>query len=61
MFSLQVPQQRSGEECGIFVLYFIYLFLQSAPDNFSQEGYSDFVSFLFLIMGTPPSKLISSK
>ncbi|XP_020247035.1 probable ubiquitin-like-specific protease 2A isoform X2 [Asparagus officinalis] len=38
----KVPQQRSGEECGIFVLYFLYLFLQSAPDIFSTEGYPYF-------------------
>lgn len=43
-----MPQQRNGEECGIFVLYFINLFLQSAPENFSiLKGYPYFVSSLF--------------
>lgn len=40
----QVPQQKNGEECGIFVLYFLYLFLQSAPENFTQEGYPYFLN-----------------
>lgn len=41
----QVPQQRNGEECGNFVLYYINLFIESAPENFSiSEGYPYFVS-----------------
>ncbi|KAL2238524.1 UNVERIFIED_CONTAM: putative ubiquitin-like-specific protease 2B [Sesamum indicum] len=41
----QVPQQRNGEECGIFVLYYTNLFLENAPENFSvSEGYPYFVS-----------------
>ncbi|XP_010907576.1 probable ubiquitin-like-specific protease 2A isoform X3 [Elaeis guineensis] len=40
----KVPQQTNGEECGTFVLYFIYLFLQNAPENFSQEGYPYFLT-----------------
>uniref|UniRef100_A0A1D1XNJ9 Putative ubiquitin-like-specific protease 2A n=1 Tax=Anthurium amnicola TaxID=1678845 RepID=A0A1D1XNJ9_9ARAE len=40
----KVPQQRNGEECGIFVLYFIYLFLQRAPEAFSQEDYPSFLT-----------------
>ncbi|KAL0459089.1 UNVERIFIED_CONTAM: putative ubiquitin-like-specific protease 2B [Sesamum latifolium] len=40
----QVPQQRNGEECGIFVLYYINLFLENAPENFSvSEGYPYFM------------------
>lgn len=39
----KVPQQ-TGEECGIFVLYFIYLFLENAPESFSQEGYPYFLT-----------------
>ncbi|XP_058102131.1 probable ubiquitin-like-specific protease 2A isoform X2 [Magnolia sinica] len=40
----KVPQQRNGEECGVFVLYFIKLFLQSAPENFSIfDGYPYFM------------------
>ncbi|KAH6789482.1 hypothetical protein C2S51_004488 [Perilla frutescens var. frutescens] len=31
----KVPQQKNGEECGFFVLYYINQFLDSAPDNFS--------------------------
>lgn len=42
---IQVPQQRNDEECGNFVLYFINLFMESAPSNFSMEGYPYFVSF----------------
>lgn len=46
--SFQVPQQRNGEDCGIFVLYFINLFLEGAPENFSIfEGYPYFVSSWF--------------
>ncbi|KAK7353924.1 hypothetical protein VNO80_19380 [Phaseolus coccineus] len=39
----KVPQQRDGNECGFFVLYFINLFLEHAPDNFSMEGYPYFM------------------
>lgn len=31
----KVPQQKNGEECGFFVLYYINQFLESALDNFS--------------------------
>ncbi|KAE8663377.1 sentrin-specific protease 1-like isoform X2 [Hibiscus syriacus] len=34
----KVPQQRNGEECGSFVLFFISLFMESAPENFSITG-----------------------
>jgi len=44
-----VPQQRDGNECGFFVLYFINLFLKHAPDNFSMEGYPYFVSYPFVL------------
>lgn len=41
----QVPQQRNDEDCGNFVLYYINLFLESAPENFSiSKGYPYFVS-----------------
>ncbi|XP_078156528.1 ubiquitin-like-specific protease 1D isoform X2 [Carex rostrata] len=40
----KVPQQRSGDECGSYVLYFIYRFIESAPDNFTQEGYPYFLT-----------------
>ncbi|KAI8018553.1 putative ubiquitin-like-specific protease 2B [Camellia lanceoleosa] len=40
----KVPQQRNGEECGNFVLYYINLFIESAPENFSiNEGYPYFM------------------
>lgn len=40
----KVPQQRNGEECGKFVLYFINLFVECAPENFSiHEGYPYFM------------------
>lgn len=42
----QVPQQRNGEDCGIFVLYFIHLFMQSAPEAFNLEDYPYFVGSL---------------
>ncbi|MQM01930.1 hypothetical protein Taro_034692 [Colocasia esculenta] len=40
----KVPQQRDGESCGIFVLYFIHLFSQDAPEAFNQEGYPYFLT-----------------
>ncbi|XVE54535.1 hypothetical protein DITRI_Ditri03aG0089500 [Diplodiscus trichospermus] len=39
----KVPQQRDDKECGSFVLYFINLFVEGAPDNFSIEGYPYFM------------------
>ncbi|MED6108565.1 hypothetical protein PIB30_025388 [Stylosanthes scabra] len=39
----KVPQQRDGNECGNFVLYFINLFINLAPDDFSMEGYPYFM------------------
>ncbi|KAK7411047.1 hypothetical protein VNO78_02398 [Psophocarpus tetragonolobus] len=39
----KVPQQRDGNECGFFSLYFINLFLELAPDNFSMEEYPYFM------------------
>ncbi|OMO68621.1 Peptidase C48, SUMO/Sentrin/Ubl1 [Corchorus olitorius] len=34
----QVPQQTNGKDCGSFVLYYIRLFMESAPENFSISG-----------------------
>jgi len=31
----EVPQQTNGNDCGVFLLHFIDLFSQSAPENFS--------------------------
>ncbi|KAG8388909.1 hypothetical protein BUALT_Bualt02G0174300 [Buddleja alternifolia] len=40
----KVPQQNKGEECGFYVLYYISLFLESAPENFNvSEGYPYFM------------------
>ncbi|KAK6936886.1 Ulp1 protease family, C-terminal catalytic domain [Dillenia turbinata] len=39
-----VPQQSNANECGNFVLYFIKLFVESAPNDFSiSEGYPYFM------------------
>ncbi|GKA81798.1 probable ubiquitin-like-specific protease 2A isoform X1 [Tanacetum coccineum] len=41
----KVPQQRDGEECGYFVLYYIKLFVESAPECFSiSDGYPYFMT-----------------
>lgn len=40
----KVPQQRNGEDCGRFVLYFTSLFVENAPTNFStDDGYPYFM------------------
>ncbi|XP_057970425.1 probable ubiquitin-like-specific protease 2A [Malania oleifera] len=40
----QVPQQRDNKECGSFVLYYIYLFVEGAPEKFSiSNGYPYFM------------------
>ncbi|XP_016455022.1 putative ubiquitin-like-specific protease 2B isoform X1 [Nicotiana tabacum] len=40
----KVPQQTNGTDCGKFALYYISLFLESAPENFSiSEGYPYFM------------------
>ncbi|GLJ43314.1 hypothetical protein SUGI_0899610 [Cryptomeria japonica] len=33
----EVPQQTNGNDCGVFLLHFIDLFLKQAPDNFSTS------------------------
>ncbi|CAH2040872.1 unnamed protein product, partial [Thlaspi arvense] len=51
LFVPKVPQQITGEECGKFVLYFIHLFVEEAPENFSiVHGYPYFVSFFFFLL-----------
>ncbi|KAJ4766389.1 Cysteine proteinases superfamily protein [Rhynchospora pubera] len=40
----KVPQQRNGDECGSYVLYFIYRFVEIAPSNFTQQGYPYFLT-----------------
>ncbi|KAJ3678041.1 hypothetical protein LUZ60_001844 [Juncus effusus] len=40
----KVPQQTNGEECGAFVLYFIYHFLQNAPNDFNLQDYPYFLT-----------------
>ncbi|MQL84824.1 hypothetical protein Taro_017338, partial [Colocasia esculenta] len=39
------PQQTNGTECGFFVLYFIYHFIQNDPPTFSLDDYPSFVSY----------------
>ncbi|KAK4778870.1 hypothetical protein SAY86_006398 [Trapa natans] len=39
----KVPQQRNADDCGLFVLYFLKLFVQNAPVNFSHHGYPYFM------------------
>ncbi|CAA0805921.1 Cysteine proteinases superfamily protein [Striga hermonthica] len=40
----KVPQQKKGDECGFYVLYFIKLFLERSPENFgTSEGYPYFM------------------
>lgn len=35
----EVPQQTNGNDCGVFLLHFVDLFLKRAPENFSiSEG-----------------------
>ncbi|KAK9117432.1 hypothetical protein Sjap_016379 [Stephania japonica] len=41
----KVPQQRNENDCGIFVLYYISLFLESAPESFNiSEGCPQFMN-----------------
>ncbi|MQL97031.1 hypothetical protein Taro_029714 [Colocasia esculenta] len=40
----KVPQQRDGEECGVFTLYYIYLYLKSALATFSFTSYPYFMT-----------------
>ncbi|MQM17307.1 hypothetical protein Taro_050274 [Colocasia esculenta] len=42
---LLVPQQRDGEECCVFALYYTYVFLKSASPTFSFASYPSFVLF----------------
>ncbi|KAJ8771289.1 hypothetical protein K2173_026466 [Erythroxylum novogranatense] len=39
----KVPQQRNDNECGIYVLYYINLFMQDAPEDFDIGGYPYFM------------------
>ncbi|XP_044486475.1 ubiquitin-like-specific protease 1D isoform X2 [Mangifera indica] len=40
----KVPQQRNETDCGYFVLYYISLFVNNAPENFRiTEGYPYFM------------------
>ncbi|KAG9154094.1 hypothetical protein Leryth_000593 [Lithospermum erythrorhizon] len=41
----KVPQQNDDKECGNFVLYYINLFVENAPENFSiSDGYPYFMT-----------------
>lgn len=47
----KVPQQQDGSSCGHYVLYYIYRFLMSCPDNFNiLEHYPGFVSWTIFVM-----------
>ncbi|KAI5673457.1 hypothetical protein M9H77_13821 [Catharanthus roseus] len=40
----KVPQQKNGEECGCYVLFYVSLFLENAPESFSiSDGYPYFM------------------
>ncbi|XP_050206158.1 uncharacterized protein LOC126655861 [Mercurialis annua] len=39
----KVPQQRNSVDCGNYVLYFINLFVNEAPPNFSMKDYPYFM------------------
>ncbi|XP_071713759.1 uncharacterized protein [Rutidosis leptorrhynchoides] len=40
----KIPQQRDSEECGVFVLYYITLFVKNAPESFNiSDGYPYFM------------------
>ncbi|KAF5179687.1 pentatricopeptide (PPR) repeat-containing protein [Thalictrum thalictroides] len=41
----KVPQQQNSEDCGIYVLYYINLFMKNAPEDVSiSESYSNFMN-----------------
>ncbi|MQM05452.1 hypothetical protein Taro_038260, partial [Colocasia esculenta] len=40
-----VPQLTNGTECGFFVLYYIYHFIQNDPPTFFLDDYPSFVSY----------------
>ncbi|XP_065877209.1 probable ubiquitin-like-specific protease 2A [Euphorbia lathyris] len=39
----KVPQQRSNVDCGNYVLYYIYSFVQMAPNDFNAKEYPYFM------------------
>ncbi|EPS60553.1 hypothetical protein M569_14251, partial [Genlisea aurea] len=40
----KVPKQRGATECGIYVLFYIHLFLKMAPDVFKTESFPYFMT-----------------
>ncbi|MQM06688.1 hypothetical protein Taro_039517 [Colocasia esculenta] len=40
----KVPQQSGGEECGVFILYYMFIFAMNAPKSFSRTSYPYFLS-----------------
>ncbi|MQM22058.1 hypothetical protein Taro_055106 [Colocasia esculenta] len=38
----KVPQQSGGEEYGVFILYYMFLFAMNAPKSFSRTSYPYF-------------------
>ena len=60
----KVPQQINDQECGNFVLYFINLFMENAPQNFSMDSYPYFMEknwFAFEALDCFIQKLYSSE
>ncbi|OMO71713.1 Peptidase C48, SUMO/Sentrin/Ubl1 [Corchorus olitorius] len=60
----KVPQQTNGEDCGSFVLYFVRLFMESAPENFIISGgypyFKEAAKFLLFAMAVAFSDLSSA-
>ncbi|MQL93364.1 hypothetical protein Taro_026009 [Colocasia esculenta] len=54
-----VPQQINGTECELFVLYYIYHFIQNDPPSFSLDDYPFFTK-LQVVKITQPSSSSSS-
>lgn len=44
--SLELPQQENSFDCGLFLLHYVELFLEEAPDNFTPFKITKFSSFL---------------
>ncbi|KAL5562669.1 hypothetical protein UlMin_032416 [Ulmus minor] len=44
--SLELPQQENSFDCGIFLLYYVELFLKEAPSSFNPFNISKYSGFL---------------
>ena len=45
-----VPQQDDGEKCGYYVLYYMFKFLMSCPENFNINEHDGFVSIYYYLI-----------